>query len=73
LEADIPASCTDTLFSKPPQSGKAEKETIATNGMIFHLWAQSGMPVSPLHRPKADIRNRNHRYAKASVGSHQAM
>jgi hypothetical protein len=23
LEADIPASCTDSLFSKPPQSGMA--------------------------------------------------
>jgi len=25
LEADIPAYGADTLFSKPPQSGKAEK------------------------------------------------
>ena len=28
LEADIPASCTDSLFSKPPQSGMAEMETV---------------------------------------------
>jgi hypothetical protein len=24
LEADIPAGCTDCLFSKPPQSGMAD-------------------------------------------------
>jgi len=27
LEADLPASFTETLFSKPPQSGKAEQQT----------------------------------------------
>jgi len=27
-EADIPASCTDSLFSKPPQSGMAEEQPV---------------------------------------------
>jgi hypothetical protein len=29
LEADIPASCTDSLFSKPPQSGMADERSLA--------------------------------------------
>ena len=28
LEADVPASCTDSLFSKPPQSGMAEEQPL---------------------------------------------
>jgi hypothetical protein len=28
LEADIPAYGADTLFSKPPQSGKAEEQPV---------------------------------------------
>jgi len=28
LKADIPAGCTDSLFSKPPQSGMAEEQPL---------------------------------------------
>ena len=35
LEADILVSYTENLFSKPPQSAKAEKETVATIVMVF--------------------------------------
>src|ERR1019366_26462 len=39
LEADIPASCSDSLFSKPPQSGMAEER-------IFMAILTTGRSVS---------------------------
>jgi hypothetical protein len=33
LEADIPASCSDSLFSKPPQSGMAQEN----DGQVLNL------------------------------------
>ena len=38
MEADIPVSYTESLFSKPPQSGMAENRTVAVPLLTFCYW-----------------------------------
>jgi hypothetical protein len=48
LEADIPAYGADTLFSKPPQSGKAEKRSFTASIMTGQCVSKAELCQVPL-------------------------
>lgn len=48
LEADIPASCTDSFFCKPPQSGMAEKKPLMANEITVSNVSES-VSASNIH------------------------
>jgi hypothetical protein len=37
LKPDLPASCTDSLFREPPESAKAEEETVGVRSLNFRF------------------------------------
>ena len=43
LEADIPAYGADTLFSKHPQSGKADNRTDTVPLLTYRFWQANGV------------------------------
>jgi hypothetical protein len=50
LEADIPASCTDSLFSKPPQSGMAEEQPVVAIALTVSKVSIAEHHDSPVSR-----------------------